>query len=250
MNTRYVYPTFDLAYKALIHLLLVAEKSAPRGLPTLEILDHSWGLDPIGVLNPRLDFLSTQAFKRQDVYDTYAMAELAWYMSGELSAASAPSKFWLRLADEHGKINSNYGWMVLHDKRYDHGLKTAYESVLEQLRVDPNSRRAVMHYDMPRYHMLAEKDVPCTVAVQFLLRDNRLRAHVFQRSCDVIKGLGYDIPWHCNIICLLARDLGVRPGQLTHTIGSLHLYHKDVDLAEKIVTPRIYELIKPDGSTG
>jgi thymidylate synthase len=69
--------------------------------------------------------------------------------------------------------------------------------VLEELKNDPDSRRAVMHINQPpdlgRAVGAGSKDVPCTMSLQLLIRDRKLHMHVLMRSNDVVWGMPYDV---------------------------------------------------------
>ena len=234
------FSSFDGAYKYLLReVLREPPRASPRGLLTRELLDVMWSLsDP---KKCKIDFTTTQVPERQIIYDEYVQKELEWYKSGGLIASQAPSKFWSKLADKHGHIVSNYGHMILHDKKYPEGF-TAFQSVLDALVRDQDSRQAVLHYSEPRHHWVGNKDVPCTLCAHVMIRHEALRMHVFQRSCDLHYGLPYDVPWHSWVMQELVLSLKhvfpeLRLGIFTHTCVSLHLYEKDRKLAEKICVP-------------
>lgn len=234
------FSSFDSAYKSILRSLLTVPqfRTAPRGMKIYEIMNFSYCLDNLD--NPYIDFRSTAIPERQETYDSYAKRELDWYLSGDLAASSAPSKFWLKLADAAGNITSNYGFMMMHDAKYPTvdaaSQQTAVDRVVELLKQDLDSRQAVLHYSEPRHCWPGNKDVPCTVAAQVMVRNGELHMAVFQRSCDVIKGLSYDVPWHIFLIKHLAEKVGVKAGTFTHFVGSLHMYETDFSLAEKIIS--------------
>ena len=229
------FPSFNAAYQNLLRRVL-SEGSliAPRNIPCRELTFVHWTLDD--PRNDRLDFSKTGLPERQEIYDSYAERELDWYVSGNLAASSAPSKFWAKLADSDGNIISNYGHMMMFDKMY--GKKSAYNHALETLRLDRDSRQCIMHYNLPRHYFHGNKDVPCTLTCQLLIRAGKLSMWVTQRSCDSIKGLSFDVPWHCYLMRNLAKDMGVELGKFHHSIGSLHVYETDVEKARLIISPR------------
>lgn len=223
---------------------------APRGLKINELVNATVVIDPDHHV---IDFSETGAPDRQEAYDRYRKAELDWYLSGNTLASSAPSKFWNQLAQDDGHITSNYGHMMLFDKIYpqvqpdslfakaDVMKQTAIDRVVETLTRDPDSRQAIVHYNQPRHCFPQNKDFPCTVYSQFFVRDGWLDITTYQRSCDIIKGFSYDVPWSCHLAQmvldrLLANGLNLNGvASFTHVFGSLHLYHKDLELAERIV---------------
>lgn len=244
------YRDFTDLYMNLIEELIDGHdyEIAPRGMKINEIVNASI------IVNPRdchIDFSKTKAPERQEAYDKYCKAELEWYLSGNTLASSAPSKFWNQLADQSGHITSNYGYMMLHDKLYprsgadsaqfgsDDGHETAIDRIVSTLTKDPDSRQAIAHYNQPRHCYPENKDFPCTVYSQFFIRDNTLTMTTYQRSCDIIKGFSYDVPWNCFFMNIVFSKLqetmpGLVLGSFTHVIGSLHLYQKDLDLAKRI----------------
>jgi thymidylate synthase len=233
--------------------------SAPRGFPVREHLNVSFTLtDPKNFV---IDFSRTSLPERQEVYDKYRKAELEWYLSGNLRADSAPSKFWSRLQNEDGTITSNYDHMMLFDRVYPserfvietgpysgvlkvvidtEKMQTPFERVVQTLLKDPDSRQAIVHYNQPKHCYLTNKDFPCTMYSQFFIREGKLHMTTYQRSCDIIKGLSYDAIWSCEFMEIVLKKLQengmkITLGSFTHIIGSLHLYEKDLKMAQKII---------------
>lgn len=197
-----------------------------RGQRIRELVFQNWTL--VDAHSCHIDWSRTSFPERQATYDGYAQKELAWYLTGDRRANRAPSEFWLKLADKDGLINSNYGHIVLKERKYP-GSLCAYDHVINLLKLDRQSRQAVMHYNRPSHYLNQSKDIPCTLTAQVWIRQNQLHMMVTQRSCDLWFGMPYDVPWHCYLIRSLARDLGVEPGFFHHTIGSLHIYERDFD---------------------
>lgn len=93
---------------------------------------------------------------------------------------------------------------------------------------DPDSRQAVLTiFDGTRDLDRPKKDIPCTVAIQFLLRDGYLNMGVTMRSNDVWLGTPYDLLQFSILQGSLAQALDVRVGYYYHSVGSLHLYDRD-----------------------
>lgn len=157
----------------------------------------------------------------------YAIGELIWYNSRKPTWQSIHkySKFWKNISDDGEHVNSNYGWCI-HDKyTFDQ-----WEMVKALLKRDPNSRQAVIHIKEPRDLInRPSKDVNCTIAMQFILRNGKLDLIVTMRSNDIWLGLPYDL---FNFTCMqiqMAMELGVEVGVYYHNAGSLHMYKRDVE---------------------
>jgi thymidylate synthase len=111
--------------------------------------------------------------------------------------------------------------------------------VVEKLR-DRNTRQATMTTWVPS--PAPSRDIPCTVALDFKIREGRLNAHVFMRSSDIWLGLPYDAfvftMMSCRILECLNVISGVEtilPGTLYITAASSHLYEKHFETAWEVV---------------
>lgn len=154
---------------------------------------------------------------------SYAIGELLFYLSGsnELSAIYPYSKAWEKLSDDGETVNSAYGFRI----HYKYGFDQ-WEYVKKLLRADPLSRQAVIH--IKDADDKQTKDLPCTICLQFLIRDGKLHCTTFMRSNDIWLGFPYDVFCFTSLQVKLAMELGVPVGTYTHIAGSLHLYERNV----------------------
>lgn len=108
--------------------------------------------------------------------------------------------------------------------------------IAEKLEDDRDSRQAVLviHNGMLADSQPGQRDVPCTVAVQYRIRSDRLDATVIMRSSDAYIGLPYDFWMQSRLQMTLAWALGCQPGSFTFFAGSLHLYEKDTEKAAEL----------------
>lgn len=160
------------------------------------------------------------------VNEAYVQSELEWYLSMSLNVADIKPKvpeIWQRVSDEHGFINSNYGFLLFHARN-----GKQYAKVRAKLETDPTSRQAVAIYTRPTMHVdwnrNGRSDFVCTNAVNYYLRDGLLNAVVQMRSNDVVFGYRNDYAWQRYVLEMLADDLGVDAGQIVWQAGSLHVY--------------------------
>lgn len=168
------------------------------------------------------------------VNQDYVDRELAWYKSKSLSVYDIPApvpEIWKQVADENGYINSNYGWCIWSDDNYGQ-----YWKVLNELRENPNSRRAVMIYTRPTmwydYNFNGMSDFMCTNAVQYMIRDDELIAVVQMRSNDVVFGYRNDFAWQDHVVKLLGSALGITKTKIIWHVGNLHVYSRHFDLVK------------------
>ncbi len=152
----------------------------------------------------------------------YAVGELAWYLSGSnrVNDISRFAKKWMDISDDGVHNNSAYGWRIFDKFGFDQ-----WQHVKELLWNDPNSRQAVIH--IKDADNTPTKDTPCTVYLQFLLRNGKLNLSVHMRSNDIWMGVPYDMFSFCFLQMKMAMELGVEIGSYTHYAGSLHLYGRD-----------------------
>lgn len=156
----------------------------------------------------------------------YAIGELLWYRSKNPTWESiAPySKFWKNISDDGINVNSNYGWCI--HKKYGFDQWETCKQLLQR----KNSRQAVMHIKEARDLVNnPTKDVNCTIALQWMLRNNKLDLIVTMRSNDIWLGLPYDL---FNFTCMqiqMAMELGVEVGTYYHNAGSFHIYKRDME---------------------
>jgi thymidylate synthase len=205
--------------------------SAPRGLKVKERLGVAFG-----IRNPRarLPYIVGRKFSI-----TYMIAELLWYLSGENSTEwiANYSSFWRSISDDGETANSAYGARIFKSHPWiAEGVLNQWNYVKSELKQDPDSRRAVIHIRTPSDSVHAKLDVPCTLTLQFFIRDGALHLMVNMRSSDIILGIAYDIPAFTLMQELLAMELGVETGTYMHVSNSLHIYERHFDMCEKIIS--------------
>src|ERR1035437_3704630 len=97
-------------------------RSAPRGLPIREKIDYSFR-----VLSPTSEPIITKDLERNKVIEDYTRREMELYnsCSNRVEDFAKASKFWEKLANPDGTINSAYGYLIWYKR--SHG-NPAYES--------------------------------------------------------------------------------------------------------------------------
>ena len=203
---------------------------SPRGLEVKEKLGICFK-----IRNPRhrIPFVPRRKFSI-----SYMIAELLWYISGNNSTEwiSYYSSFWKKISDDGMTANSAYGARIFIPNKAiaDSGF-SQWDYVKEELRTDPDSRRAVIHIRVPEDSITATLDVPCTLALQFFIRDQKLHMVTHMRSSDLILGLAYDVPAFTFFQELLAFELGIDLGEYIHISNSLHVYQKHYKMVSEFL---------------
>lgn len=226
--------SFNDAYNQLSLMLRTGAQytSSPRGMRVKETLGVSFKItDP----RRRWIYNSARGFKHQ-----YAIAEALWYMAGNDSTEwiSYYAPFWRDISDDGVTANSAYGARIFRPHpRIADGRMSQWEWVKSELQRDPDSRRAVIHIKSPIDSLDAVKDVPCTLALQFMIRDGALHMVANMRSSDLILGIANDIPAFTFLQELMALELGLDLGEYIHTSNSLHVYERHWDMLDQICNP-------------
>jgi len=224
------FATFHDAYVELLSQLYCRPdyNNAARGFSSKEQLGVTFLLrDPV----QRTPFVASR--KLNIIFN---FAETLWYLSGrddqEYLTYYAPrlSRF---TGGQARLTGTAYGVKIFgKDGRIDQ-----WQSVITQLREDPDSKRAVIQiFDSTELSIPENPDVSCTLGIQYLLRENALHSIGFMRANDVYRGLVSDIFSFTMLQELMANQLDVEVGSYTHMVGSLHLYDKDRDAAARVLT--------------
>src|SRR5690606_16440201 len=107
--------------------------------------------------------------------------------------------------------------------------------VVDLLRVDPLTRRAVISIYDPAIDVADGKDIPCNNWLHFLSRNGKLDLHVATRSNDLIWGWSGINAFEWSALQeVVAGLLGIHVGSLNFSIGSLHIYDRHWKRAEQL----------------
>jgi thymidylate synthase len=203
--------TFGEAWGQLLDMLLVASPVSPRGIPTQELLAVQVHVD---------DFLNNILLSAErDLNYRFMVAEWLWILYGrrDLKTLLRYNSVYAQFSDDGHILAGAYGPHIVRQQVY----------VIDKLREDSDSRQAVMTIWTPNPR--PSKDIPCTISLQFLIREGIMHVIVNMRSSDIWLGLPYDFFTFSMMAnhLLVALD-GVQPGSMTINLGSSHMYLKDV----------------------
>ncbi|CAB4142564.1 ThyA Thymidylate synthase [uncultured Caudovirales phage] len=213
----------------LHHLLYRGEQNAsPRGAKTQEVLHSTIHLDS------RLCVLKNPVRK---LSYRFMAAEAYWIMSGSDKVAEiAPYNTRIHEFSDNGvDYFGAYGPKVVAQKDY----------VVRKLLEDRDTRQAGL--TIWRENPPQTKDVPCTVAMFFQLRNSFLHCQVFMRSSDIWLGLPYDMFNFSMIMHGICAEMNngldytatfgriAVPGVLSITMASSHLYDQNRAAADECV---------------
>lgn len=158
------------------------------------------------------------------------LGELMWYLSGSDDVESIRyyiSKY-RDSAESDGTINGAYGPRLFGTKN---GINQI-ENVIRLLKKRNTSRRAAIQLFDANDIAHSFVDVPCTVGLQFAIRNDSLDMFTFMRSNDARAGLVHDIFAFTMLQEMIAKTLGLNLGVYRHYAASLHIYIEDIPLIE------------------
>lgn len=252
--------TDQLWMKVLQDIEGLGQKVGSRDGETKEILDATYILN-----DPKENIVHHYV---RAINPSYMGMELLWYLAGE-DYTEVPEYFaahYSRFAQD--KAN---GDVLAVDRRYCWGAygarirgrqagqgqneyvealgqrghfvdQTQLECIFEMLKHKPESRQAILQLwaakDLVHSTDGGVKDVPCTNAIHFLIRNDKLRMTVWMRSSDAWLGLPNDIFAFTSIQQILAQQLKVNLGPATFHMTSLHYYMRNKEKVLKTLSEK------------
>ena len=148
-----------------------------------------------------------------------------------------------------GLIGPGYGFQWRHfGGDYDSsaaGVKEGGNRGVDQLRQiinalkDPaqrTSRRLIMSAWNPQ--QLDQMALPpCHILCQFNVHDgNKLSCSMYQRSCDCVLGIPFNIASYSLLTHLIAKHCGLEAYEFVHFMGNCHLYDNAIEAANLQIT--------------
>jgi thymidylate synthase len=201
-------------------------QSVGSGRESREILNYSVR---IGCPRERLVF---NAKRRLNL--PAAIARFVWMMAG--SDRLADIAFYeekVRFFSDNGISvpGSNYGQRMLSPSP---GLNQL-DSIIKRLKEDPASRRAAISIYQAEDAVRSSKDIPCTFGLFYHIREGTLLATTVMRSNNAFILLPYNIFEFSLLAEVVAAELNVPLGPMTHHALSMHVYESDYANAKEVV---------------
>lgn len=163
-----------------------------------------------------------------------AVARFVWMMAGSdrlADIAYYEPKVNAFTDDNVSVPGSNYGQRILHPRP---GLNQL-NAVIERLKEDPQSRRAAISIYHPEDAVRNSKDIPCTFGVFYHIRNGSLHATTIMRSNNAFILLPYNVFEFSLLAEVVAVEVGVPLGTLTHFAASMHIYEEHLEGSRKVV---------------
>lgn len=171
----------------------------------------------------------------------------------------------INFAEKWGDLGPVYGAQWVNWPKYEDAGQGLYrraekginqiELLVQSLKNNPGSRRHIFEgWNVAELDQMALP--PCHKTYQFHVADGVLSGLLFQRSCDLGLGFGFNVFAASMLIRMLADQCGYQPGELIWQGGDVHLYLNHGELVEEQLsrtpsgTPKLHLLRKPDSIFG
>ncbi len=194
----------------------------------------------------RHDRILTHSQARNHVIYEYSSKETVLFDQGDRTNIKTLSKVWERIQNPDGTINANYGYMVYHLKDAgnecfdpDHFM-SQWEWAKNRMLLKKCTNQAYVHFNRPKDQWVENLDQPCTLSVQFFIRNDELHLNINMRSNDVIYGFPYNSLYFIELMHRMVDELKptyteLQIGNFYYNSVSLHLYRKHLSKAKDML---------------
>jgi thymidylate synthase len=194
-----------------------------RGLKCKELITHE---TVVPMTAPVVTLLNRKLSHK------FMATEAHWILTGDNKVApvAREAKSIANYSDDGMFFNGAYGPEVISQITY----------ICDMLLKDKSTRQAVM--TIWRKNPRDSKDIPCTVSIQFIIREDKLHVIDNMRSSDAWLGWPYDI-FNFSMLGLyvysILKERGFKDklelGNIHLLAVSQHLYEKDIEKAKSVL---------------
>jgi thymidylate synthase len=181
--------------------------------------------------------------------------ELLWFLMGtddtsylEENKVSIWREWQTELIDPDGRrypsIGPLYGKNWLYFKGSDGREFNQIDSVIEQIKTRPDSRRMVVSAWNPEHlpdpSLSPQENVrlgkgalaPCHAFFQFAVQDGKLSCMLTQRSADLFLGVPFNIASYSLLTMMIAQQTHLELGEFIWSGGDVHIYKNHLEQVE------------------
>ena len=187
------------------------------------------GTGTLGVFGRQMRFDLAKGFPlltTKKLHKKSIILELLWFLRGDTNVRWLQERgvsIWNEWADADGELGPVYGKQWRSWTAPDGRVIDQISAVVQSLKSNPNSRRHIVSAWNP-----ADVDdmalPPCHCLFQFFVADGKLSCQLYQRSADVFLGVPFNIASYALLTMMVAKVVGLEPGEFVHTLGDAHLY--------------------------
>lgn len=193
--------------------------------------------------------------------------EMIWFLNGDTNTKWLKEhgvSIWDEWATEDGDLGPIYGKQWTAWPTQDGKTINQIDYVVNTLKANPNSRRILFHGWNVEY--LPDESVspqenarngkmalpPCHLLYQFYVANNKLSAHLYIRSSDLLLGNPYNLAGVSFLTHMLAQQCDLGVGEVVVTMGDAHIYLNHIEQVKLQLTrgprplPKLVFKRKPD----
>lgn len=193
--------------------------------------------------------------------------EMIWFLNGDTNTKWLKEhgvRIWDEWATEDGDLGPIYGKQWTAWPTQDGKTINQIDYVVNTLKTNPNSRRILFHGWNVEY--LPDESVspqenarngkmalpPCHLLYQFYVANNKLSAHLYIRSSDLLLGNPYNLAGVSFLTHMLAQQCDLGVGEVVVTMGDAHIYLNHIEQVKLQLTrdprplPKLQFKRKPD----
>lgn len=240
-NNNRKFRTITEAYPVILKDLIEdGVRVESRGMEVMEIMNYSFTIE-----NPHFPLVMQES---RNLNYAYAVLEPFLLTMPQTYEVIAACEFYVgKFLNKHviGETGKMFGW---YGDRMNHNGRNQLLEVYRILKEDAGSRRAVitMHNSSEELFSGHSIDTPCTLEVQFMIRNMSLECFVNMRGNDAMLGTPQNVAMWTFFQRMIARWLGVACGSYHHRVNSMHLYTRDLEKAKAIVKSGAREMTDPE----
>ncbi|EKT4493109.1 thymidylate synthase [Pseudomonas sp. YQ_6] len=170
--------------------------------------------------------------------------EMIWFLNGDTNTKWLKEhgvSIWDEWATEDGDLGPIYGKQWTAWPTQDGKTINQIDYVVHTLKTNPNSRRILFHGWNVEY--LPDETVspqdnarngkmalpPCHLLYQFYVANNKLSAHLYIRSSDLLLGNPYNLAGVSFLTHMLAQQCDLGVGEVVVTMGDAHIYLNHIE---------------------
>ena len=218
--------------RLLKHVIIDGKTVTVNGQETVEMLNANFELK-----RPRDRLVISDVRK---VNFPFGIAEFIGLITGESRV-----RFFNHFIKGYDKYSSDgqivdgaYGWRLRATSPDSESFQVV--EVIKKLRLFSDTRRAVLSIYDGKIDLMGGGglNTPCTLTIQFLIRDDKLCAITNMRSNDAMWGFNYDLIMFTMLQEFIASQLQIPMGSYYHNAGSFHIYENHYELSRKIMAEK------------
>ncbi|MEE5136888.1 thymidylate synthase [Pseudomonas alliivorans] len=170
--------------------------------------------------------------------------EMIWFLNGDTNTKWLKEhgvSIWDEWATEDGDLGPIYGKQWTAWPTQDGKTINQIDYVINTLKTNPNSRRILFHgwnvEYLPNESVSPQENArngkmalpPCHLLYQFYVANNKLSAHLYIRSSDLLLGNPYNLAGVSFLTHMLAQQCDLGVGEVVVTMGDAHIYLNHIE---------------------